>query len=43
MRYIINYYPLNAITQKDITPLPNLMQCIEDLQEIELFSKFNVH
>ena len=40
--YIINYHPLNAVTHKDITPLPNLMQCIEDLQGMELFSKFDV-
>jgi hypothetical protein len=31
MRYIINYHPLNAITRKDVTPLPNLAQCIKDL------------
>jgi hypothetical protein len=42
MRYIIDYQPLNAITRKDVTPLPNLAQCIEDLQGMELFSKFNV-
>jgi hypothetical protein len=42
MRYIIDYRPLNAITRKDVTPLPNLAQCIEDLQGMELFSKFNV-
>jgi hypothetical protein len=42
MRYIIDYCPLNAITRKDVTPLPNLVQCIEDLQGMELFSKFNV-
>jgi hypothetical protein len=42
MRYIIDYWPLNAVTRKDVTPLPNLAQCIEDLQGIELFSKFNV-
>jgi len=41
--YIIDYYPLNAVTRKDITPLPNLKQCIENLQGIELFSKFNIH
>jgi hypothetical protein len=43
MRYIIDYHPLNTITRKDVTPLPNLAQYIEDLQGIELFSKFNVH
>jgi hypothetical protein len=42
MRYIINYHPLNVITRKDVTPLPNLMQCIEDLQGMELFSKFDI-
>jgi hypothetical protein len=42
MRYIINYHPLNAVTRKDVTPLPNLAQCIEDLQGIELFSKFDI-
>jgi hypothetical protein len=31
MRYIIDYRPLNAVTRKDVTPLPNLAQCIEDL------------
>ena len=41
-RYIIDYCPLNAVTRKDVTPLPNLAQCIEDLQGMELFSKFNV-
>jgi len=41
-RYIINYWPLNAVTRKDITPLPNLAQCIEDLQGRELFSKFDI-
>ena len=40
--YIIDYRPLNAVTRKDVTPLPNLMQCIEDLQGMELFSKFDV-
>ena len=29
--YIIDYHPLNAVTRKDITPLPNLKQCIENL------------
>ena len=41
-QYIIDYQPLNAITRKDVTPLPNLAQCIEDLQGMELFSKFDV-
>ena len=41
-RYIINYCPLNAVTRKDITPLPNLKQCIKNLQGMELFSKFNI-
>ena len=41
-RYIINYRPLNAVTRKDITPLPNLKQCIENLQGMELFSKFDI-
>jgi len=41
-RYIINYHPLNAVTRKDITPLPNLAQCIEDLQGLEIFSKFDI-
>jgi len=41
-RYIIDYRPLNAVTQKDITPLPNLKQCIENLQGMELFSKFDI-
>jgi len=42
-RYIIDYRPLNAVTQKDVTPLPNLKQCIENLQGMELFSKFDIH
>ena len=41
-RYIIDYWPLNAITRKDVIPLPNLAHCIEDLQGMELFSKFNM-
>ena len=41
-RYIINYHPLNAVTRKDVTPLPNLKQCIENLQGMELFSKFDI-
>ena len=40
--YIIDYRPLNAVTRKDVTPLPNLGQCIEDLQGMEVFSKFNI-
>ena len=40
--YIIDYRPLNAVTKKDVTPLPNLAQCIEDLQGMEVFSKFDV-
>jgi hypothetical protein len=42
MRYIIDYRPLNAVTKRDVTPLPNLAQCIEDLQGMELFSKFDI-
>ena len=42
LRYIIDYRPLNAVTRKDITPLPNLAKCIEDLQGNELFSKFDI-
>jgi len=41
-RYIIDYRPLNAVTKKDVTSLPNLAQCIEDLQGMELFSKFDI-
>jgi len=41
-RYIINYRPLNAVTKKDVTPLPNLAQCIERLQGNEIFSKFDI-
>ena len=41
-RYIIDYRPLNAITRKDVTPLPNLAQCIKDLQGMEVFSKFDI-
>jgi len=41
-RYIIDYHPLNAVTQKDVTPLPNLKQYIENLQGMELFSKFDI-
>jgi len=41
-RYIIDYHPLNAVTKKDVTPLPNLAQCIEDLQGMEIFSKFDI-
>ena len=42
MRYIIDYRPLNAVTKRDVTPLPNLAQCIEDLQGMEIFSKFDI-
>ena len=42
MHYIINYQPLNKVTKRDITPLPNLAQCIEDLQGMEVYSKFNI-
>jgi len=42
MRYIINYRPLNEVTRRDVTPLPNLGQCIENLQGMELFSKFDI-
>jgi len=41
-RYIINYRPLNTVTCKDVTPLPNLAQCIQDLQGMEVFSKFDI-
>jgi len=41
-RYIINYRPLNAVTWKDVTPLPDLKQCIKNLQGMELFSKFDI-
>jgi len=41
-RYIIDYRPLNAVTQKDVTPLPNLKRCIKNLQGMELFSKFDI-
>jgi len=40
--YIIDYRPLNAVTRKDVTPLPNLNQCISDLQGMEIFSKFDI-
>ena len=43
LHYIIDYRPLNAVTRRDVTPLPNLSQCIEDLQGMEVFSKFNIH
>jgi hypothetical protein len=43
MCYIIDYHPLNAVTKHNVMPLPNLAQCIEDLQGMELFSKFNIH
>jgi len=42
MRYIIDYHPLNEVTWKDVIPLPNLGQCIKNLQGMELFSKFNI-
>ena len=42
MQYIIDYRPLNTVTRRDVTPLPNLAQCIEDLQGMEVFSKFNI-
>jgi hypothetical protein len=42
MRYIIDYRPLNTVTKCDVTPLPNLAQCIKDLQGMEIFSKFNI-
>ena len=42
LRYIIDYRPLNTVTRKDVTPLPNLAECIEDLQGMELFSKFDI-
>jgi len=41
-RYIIDYCPLNNVTRKDVTPLPNLKQCIENLQGMELFSKIDI-
>jgi len=41
-RYIIDYHPLNAVTRKDVTPLPNLKQCIKNLQGMELLSKFDI-
>ena len=41
-QYIIDYRPLNAVTRKDVTPLPNLKQCIKNLQGMELFSKFDI-
>jgi len=41
-QYIIDYRPLNAVTRKDVTPLPNLNQCITDLQGMEIFSKFDI-
>jgi len=42
MWYIINYQPLNEVTQRDVIPLPNLGQYIENLQRMELFSKFDI-
>jgi hypothetical protein len=43
MHYIIDYRLLNAVTKRNVTLLPNLAQCIEDLQGMELFSKFDIH
>jgi hypothetical protein len=43
MCYIIDYHPLNTVMKHDVTLLPNLAQCIEDLQGMELFSKFDIH
>jgi hypothetical protein len=40
--YIIDYCPLNTVMKCDVTLLPNLAQCIEDLQGMEVFSKFNI-
>jgi hypothetical protein len=42
MQYIIDYQPLNKVTRRDVTPLPSLAQCIEDLQGMEIYSKFNI-
>ena len=42
MHYIIDYRPLNKVTKRDVTPLPNLAQCIEDLQGMEVYSKFDI-
>jgi hypothetical protein len=42
MRYIIDYRPLNKVTRRDVTPLPSLAQCIEDLQGMEIYSKFDI-
>jgi hypothetical protein len=42
LHYIIDYQPLNTITCKDVTPLLNLAECIEDLQGMKLFSKFDI-
>jgi hypothetical protein len=42
MRYIIDYHPLNVVTKHDVMPLLNLAQCIEDLQGMEVFSKFDI-
>jgi hypothetical protein len=30
------------VIRQDVTPLPNLAQCIEDLQGMEIYSKFNI-
>jgi len=32
-RYIINYRPLNAVTRKDVTPLPNLNNVLKTCKE----------
>jgi hypothetical protein len=42
MCYIIDYCPLNMVMKHDVTLLPNLAQCIEDLQGMEVFSKFDI-
>jgi hypothetical protein len=42
MHYIIDYCPLNVVMKHNVMPLPNLAQCIEDLQGMKLFSKFNI-
>ena len=31
LQYIINSRPLNTVMWKDVTPLPNLAECIKDL------------
>jgi hypothetical protein len=42
MHYIIDYCLLNTVMKRDVTLLSNLAQCIEDLQGMELFSKFDI-